>query len=241
MLSLSWKSHICKDRLTLRWFPVSLCVTGGFVYSDHAVCTSLYVLRQSLQYHLQWHITLDRVIKGHDCRCMKCVDAWAVCIMLLNFMDRPHAYRPPFHYQYGLSKYGYFHYKDETVVRPSYLYDGNPYAGLILVYIETVPGKHKAGLNFGQYVFDQIFCDWLLPFLMITSKFPIVAKYVSPNNINFRALMFGKFNSWISQQSKRNTSRTVMLLYTCICNGICIDCHVSSPNRRSITETLNKI
>ena len=32
-------------------------------------------------------------------------------------------------YKDGLSEYGDFHYKDETVVRLSYLYNGNSYTG----------------------------------------------------------------------------------------------------------------
>ena len=35
----------------------------------------------------------------------------------------------PYQYKDGLPRYGYFHYKDETVVRPSYLYNGNHYTG----------------------------------------------------------------------------------------------------------------
>ena len=38
-------------------------------------------------------------------------------------------YWSPSQYKDGLSRYGDFHYKDKTVLRPSYLYDGNPYTG----------------------------------------------------------------------------------------------------------------
>ena len=35
----------------------------------------------------------------------------------------------PSQFKDSLSKCGYFHHKDKTVMRPSYLYNGNPYAG----------------------------------------------------------------------------------------------------------------
>ena len=38
-------------------------------------------------------------------------------------------YRALFQYKDRLSSYGDFHYKDKTVVRPSYLYYGNAYTG----------------------------------------------------------------------------------------------------------------
>ena len=59
-----------------------------------------------------------------------------------------------------------------------------------IVYIETVPGKHKAGLNFRQYVFDQIFCDWLLTFLTITRYYPTFDSpdfEVFPNPVTYKA------------------------------------------------------
>ena len=37
--------------------------------------------------------------------------------------------RAPSQYKDGLSRYGDFHYKDKTVVRLSYLYNGNSYTG----------------------------------------------------------------------------------------------------------------
>ena len=42
--------------------------------------------------------------------------------------------KAPSQYKDRLSKYGEFHYKDtETVVRPSYLYNGNPYTGIFIL------------------------------------------------------------------------------------------------------------
>ena len=44
-------------------------------------------------------------------------------------MPHPVTNWAPFQYKNRLSRYGDLHYKHKTVVRPSYLYDTNPYIG----------------------------------------------------------------------------------------------------------------
>ena len=65
--------------------------------------------------------------------------------------------RAPSQYEDDLSKYGHFRDKDETVVRPSYLYDGNPYTGktpslsedMVLIYFSSrnIPVSEQEWLN----------------------------------------------------------------------------------------------
>ena len=71
------------------------------------------------------------------------------------------SHRTLLNYEGFLSKYEDSHVKDKTVVRRSYIYNGNPYTG-----IETAPWKSvdlKVRWNYLQF-------PWHLPILMIFSK-----------------------------------------------------------------------
>ena len=51
----------------------------------------------------------------------------------------PIIYWAQFQYKYRLSRYGYFHYKDKTVSRLSYLYNGNPHTdGMTSLYESSI-------------------------------------------------------------------------------------------------------
>ena len=47
--------------------------------------------------------------------------------MITLVRKHPYIEKNPSHYKDCLSKYGGLHYKDKTVVGPSYLFNGNPY------------------------------------------------------------------------------------------------------------------
>ena len=53
------------------------------------------------------------------------------------------AYMAPSQYKDGLSRYVDFHYKDKTVMKPSYLYDGSPKMVRRHPCIETDVGSNK--------------------------------------------------------------------------------------------------
>ena len=57
-----------------------------------------------------------------------------------------------------LSRYRDFHHEDKMVVRPSYLYNGNPYNGKHHLYIETASWCHCVNLEVLHifYVYDFI-------------------------------------------------------------------------------------
>ena len=61
---------------------------------------------------------------------MKCLFCGCGCCISIHlFHSDVFASRDPFQHKDHLSMYEDFHYKDEIDVRPSYLYDGNPYTG----------------------------------------------------------------------------------------------------------------
>ena len=45
----------------------------------------------------------------------------------------------PSQYKRRFSRYGNFHYEEKTVVRPSYLYNGNRYAGKMMLLYQNGP------------------------------------------------------------------------------------------------------
>ena len=51
------------------------------------------------------------------------------------------ATRAPSQYEDGLYGYGNFHYKDKTVVRPSYIYNENSYTGKNIFILRRAPGN----------------------------------------------------------------------------------------------------
>ena len=58
-------------------------------------------------------------------------------------------------YKDHLSRYGDFHYKDETVVRPSDLYNGNSYTvKTALLYWDSPPGL---GCKFHRTIWNKVF------------------------------------------------------------------------------------
>ena len=63
------------------------------------------------------------------------------------FMYRNINNRPPSQYMYkdGLSRNGDFNYNVKTVVRPSYLYIGNPYTGKTYLYWDGPQVPHLRG------------------------------------------------------------------------------------------------
>ena len=93
----------------------------------------------------------------------------------------------PFQYKDHLYWYGDFHYKDKTVMRPSYLYNDNPYTGkttslywgdplitIFFIVIYVSPGCH--------------FCKCLLYFINISWDFYTIAvSYISYKNAIFSA------------------------------------------------------
>ena len=52
---------------------------------------------------------------------------------------------------------GYFHYKDKTMVRPSYLYNGNPYVGNIVSVYWYDPGAVFKWTHFSILVHQKLY------------------------------------------------------------------------------------
>ena len=86
--------------------------------------------------------------------------------------------RAPSQYKDGPSRYGYFYYKDDTVVRPSYRYNENPFSGETpsvngagpRITSETAPIVNSIFTNY----FSHQFLDCrAVSYLDITKYFPI--------------------------------------------------------------------
>ena len=109
----------------------------------------------------QWETTLQCNVVSHW---LAAYTKWSLCCMYLAPMESEschllsvlhwsinslwpetcfniYIYMFIFLYKDSVSRYGDSHYKDKTVTRPSYLYNGNPYTGnTTSLYIESDPG-----------------------------------------------------------------------------------------------------
>ena len=76
--------------------------------------------------------------------------------------------RTPFQYENIFFKYGESHYKEYMVMRPSYLYDGNPYIG-------KTASPHLGFLTTATDNISRIIC-FLKPYLQCSSNLNSLAQ-----------------------------------------------------------------
>ena len=94
--------------------------------------------------------TAESVLLTHQSYCSLSLSCRSIKTVWILTMGRSWpTQRALFQYKDHLSRYGYFHYKDKTVVRPSYLYKGNSYTGKTgsLYRRPTGPGLKKSHLK----------------------------------------------------------------------------------------------
>ena len=84
----------------------------------------IYIYMHNMCLYTRTYMHIHNVLYIYVCECV-CVHI--ICEILRVNEIYTLMTRLPFQYKNSLSKYGNRHYKDDPVVRPSYLYDGNPY------------------------------------------------------------------------------------------------------------------
>ena len=102
----------------------------------------------------------------------------------------------PFQYKYPLVRCRSSYHRNETVVRPSYLYNENPFTGETSLYWDHLVLAITSLLPLGMFIFGNVRtnCQWCRAhFHVVTSSFIKLESLCLPHhcNITLRTSMFG--------------------------------------------------
>ena len=142
------------------WWIIMICLSILFEVAWMALVCAIVLARCHWSNHKttrkldRWQAATKQnkvrtLFLGIYCR-LNCWQYRIVCCPCENTNSNSYIWAP-FEYNGRLSEYGDSHYKDKTVVRPSYLYNGNPIMVRGHLYTETVPSSCQPPGSSGTY------------------------------------------------------------------------------------------
>ena len=84
----------------------------------------------------------------------------------------------------SLSRYGFFHYKDKTVVTLSYLYNGNPYTGKTIFKLIWPPGSLCCQIIVSHSIHNWVCMGLCLPWVSIVYFISMRKDFNYPHHLN---------------------------------------------------------
>ena len=103
----------------------------------------------------------DLMIAGSLAYWVKILGKWAKVEVILFRRLRWLGIWVPFQYKYPLVRCRSSYYRNETVVRPSYLYNENPFTGETSLYWDHLVLAITSRLSLGMFIFGNVRTDFI--------------------------------------------------------------------------------